>query len=152
MLNHGLATIAHNISPIKLYPVQEVQCCYRPFNKSFMMSKILFRSDFATSACTYNCPDVNTHFATINILQTVIDYSNYTRHVNIPAVYSLILLCCSYDCRLEGSPPGVKMAGGVPGFSAPRLPLPGQKVAKKNALKIEKYVHKYSSVSIFMCI
>jgi LIM domain kinase 1 len=40
--------------------------------------------------------------------------------------------------RLEGSPPGVKMAGGVPGFSAPQLPLPGQKVAKKNALKIEK--------------
>ena len=43
------------------------------------------------------------------------------------------------DChRLEGSPPEVKMAGGVPGFSMPQLPRPGQKVAKKNALKIEK--------------
>ena len=30
------------------------------------------------------------------------------------------------------------MAGGVPGFSTPQLPRPGQKVAKKNALKIEK--------------
>lgn len=40
--------------------------------------------------------------------------------------------------RLEGSPPGVKMAGGVPGFSTPQLPRPGQKVARKNALKIEK--------------
>ena len=43
--------------------------------------------------------------------------------------------------RLEGSPPEVKMAGGVPGFSTPQLPRPGQKVAKKNALKIEKYAH-----------
>lgn len=40
--------------------------------------------------------------------------------------------------RLEGSPPEVMMAGGVPGFSTPQLPRPGQKVAKKNALKIEK--------------
>ena len=55
--------------------------------------------------------------------------------------YCCIMLCCSNDHRLEGSPPGVKMAGGVPGFSAPQLPRPGQKVAKKNALKIEKYVY-----------
>ena len=47
---------------------------------------------------------------------------------------------CSNFLRLEGSPPGMKMAGGVPGFSTPQLPRPGQKVAKKNALKIEKYV------------
>ena len=40
--------------------------------------------------------------------------------------------------RLEGNPPGVKMVGGVPGFQTPQLPRPGQKVAKKNALKIEK--------------
>ena len=43
-----------------------------------------------------------------------------------------------YCLRLEGQPPGVKMAGGVPGFVTPQLPRPGQKVAKKNALKIEK--------------
>ena len=52
-------------------------------------------------------------------------------------VGGMVIVCSNY-LRLEGSPPGVKMAGGVPGFSTPQLPRPGQKVAKKNALKIEK--------------
>ena len=49
--------------------------------------------------------------------------------------------------RLEGhvpSPQGVegggRMLGGVPGFVTPQLPRPGEKVPRKNALKIEKYV------------
>ena len=46
--------------------------------------------------------------------------------------------------RLEGEVPVVEtaetpsMLGGAPGFNTPQLPRPGQRVTRKNALKIEK--------------
>ena len=43
---------------------------------------------------------------------------------------------------------GERMVGGVPGFTTPQLPRPGQKVSRKNALKIEKYV----CVCVCVCV
>ena len=40
----------------------------------------------------------------------------------------------------QGVEGGERMLGGVPGFVTPQLPRPGEKVPRKNALKIEKYV------------
>ena len=48
-------------------------------------------------------------------------------------------------CRLEGDVPTLEktetqMLGGAPGFATPQLPRPGQRVTRKNALRIEKWV------------
>ena len=40
----------------------------------------------------------------------------------------------------QGVEGGGRMLGGVPGFVTPQLPRPGEKMPRKNALKIEKYV------------
>ena len=46
--------------------------------------------------------------------------------------------------RLEGEVPIMEtaetpsMLGGAPGFNTPQLPRPGQRVTRKNALRIEK--------------
>ena len=52
-------------------------------------------------------------------------------------------LCMNLNFRLEGDVPTLEktetqMLGGVPGFATPQLPRPGQRVTKKNALRIEK--------------
>ena len=71
-------------------------------------------------------------------------------------------LSCSYNVscsalRLEGQVPrvgvggGERMVGGVPGFTTPQLPRPGQKVTRKNALKIEKYVCVCVCVHVRVC-
>ena len=56
----------------------------------------------------------------------------------------VVYMHCMYVLiRLEGEVPSLdktetQMLGGAPGFTTPQLPRPGQRVSRKNALRIEK--------------
>ena len=61
------------------------------------------------------------------------------------AIYnSVVEVLYDQPFRLEGDVPTMEkaetpsMLGGAPGFDTPQLPRPGQRVTRKNALRIEK--------------